>query len=660
MATDFFQRQDAARRSTAWLVVLFLLGVVGIVATVVVVAAFASQYFERSPYGALGSYQFDWRYPIAAGLITLLIITGGTLFKIIMLRNGGGQSVAERLGGRRLLHDGAGYDEQKLLNVVEEMALASGVPTPPVYLLNEQGINAFAAGYSPSDAVIGVTRGAVENLSRDQLQGVIAHEFSHILNGDMRMGIRLIGILHGILLLGLVGRWLFEILIRGGASSSGYNRRHSSDKGGAGGGSILVFLGVAIVLIILGAIGSFVGGLIKAAVSRQREYLADASAVQFTRNPGGIGGALKRIGGLASGSQLRNPNAAEASHMFFAQGVWEGFTGLMATHPPLGKRILAIDPQWDGKFPRVEAAPQSHVTAEGAAGFAGGGGPDAGQLEVPVETVDHAVDQIGEPTQLHRDYARDLLQEIPPAVLSSVREPYGARAVVYGLLLDDDPSVREAQFAALSELAEADVVRLTRELAPVLDATTVNARLPLVDLALPSLRALSQPQYDRFRKSFWALVRADERLGLFEWTLAQVLMRHLAPQFEAVRSPGVQYYGLQKLGGPVSALLSAMAHAGHDARQAAGAFQAAAGHFPDLQLELLPATQSGLSSLQDALAKLATVAPRLRGQLVDACAESICFDGHVNAREAELLRGVSDLLDCPMPPLVAGQTVGAA
>ena len=227
-----------------------------------------------------------------------------------------------------------------MINVVEEMALASGVPVPPVYLLpEEQGINAFAAGYSPSDAVVAVTRGTAEQLSRDELQGVVAHEFSHILNGDMRLNIRLIGVLHGILLLGLIGRFL----LRSGYYSG--HRRNSKDNSGA------VLLVMGLVLLVLGFVGSVCGNLIKAALSRQREYLADASAVQFTRNPGGIAGALKRIGAAVMGSSLKHSNASEMSHMYFSQGVWEGFTGMMATHPPLPKRIRALEPNWDGKFP---------------------------------------------------------------------------------------------------------------------------------------------------------------------------------------------------------------------------------------------------------------------------------------------------------------------
>ncbi len=285
MATDFFERQSAARRNTAWLIAMFLLAAFSIVASTFVVVLFATQQLQ-GPSRALGGPNNSpgLELPLLAAGGALAMVAGGTLFKVVELRASGGTGVAARLGGHRLDPGDTKAGERRLLNVVEEMAIASGVPVPPVFLLEESGINAFAAGYSTSDAVIGVTRGAVEQLSRDELQGVIAHEFSHILNGDMRMSIRLIGILHGILLLGLTGR----ILLR----SMAYSGRGSSRDRGNG---ILLMLGIGVALLILGFVGTFLGGLMKAAVSRQREYLADASAVQFTRNPGGIAGALERI-----------------------------------------------------------------------------------------------------------------------------------------------------------------------------------------------------------------------------------------------------------------------------------------------------------------------------------------------------------------------------
>ena len=397
---------------------------------------------------------------------------------------------------------------------------------------------------------------------------------------------------------------------------------------------------------------SLIGGLIKAAVSRQREYLADASAVQFTRNPAGIAGALKRIGGAPRASRIQHPRAAELSHMYFTQGVWEGFTSLMATHPPLEKRIRALDPSWDGKFGEPVGAVYPEAV-QGAAAFAGPGISNADLLVA----VDNAVDQVGEPDDRHRGYAAALIATIPDDVATAVREPYGARAVIYGMLLDEDPKVRQKQYDELRELAEPDVVRLMLQLLPSLDGIDTRLRLPLIDLSLPSLAALSKPQYDRFSRSFRALVLADERLSLFEWMLSQVLMRHLRPKFEKVRPPYVTQFALGKVSHACSVVLSALAWSGHDESMASQSFARAHGLLNEIHMELQRREKCGLGELRDALAELQTLTAGHRGRLIDAAAEVICADGKVSVAEAELLRGVSDLLNCPMPPLLPGQDV---
>ena len=648
MATNFFEQQSQARRSTTWLITMFCLSALAIVATVTLVTAIAVS--QQQVSDSLPSSDFRWEIPLIAGAVTLVLIILGTLYKVVELRAGGGTGVAERLNGTRIYPDTNDPVARRLLNVVEEMAIASGTPVPPVFLMNdENGINAFAAGYSPSDAVLGVTRGCAEKLSRDELQGVIAHEFSHILNGDMRMSIRLIGILHGILLLGLIGRLMFRF-----AAYSGHGRSRNSNSGNAG----LVLLLVGLSLVILGFVGTLLGNLIKAAVSRQREYLADASAVQFTRNPSGIANALKKIGGAVSGSKVAAPSAAEASHMFFAKGVWEGFSGLWATHPPLSKRIRAIEPSWDGRFIGSDAS-VAGVSSTQAAGFAGEAEPvvAVAAAEVPVTVVDHAIEQVGEPTEAHREYASKLLASIPETIKNAAREVYGARAVTFCLLLDRAPEIHRKQFQLLEKIAEKDLVQLTAKMAPEVDKLDVRTRLPLVDLALPALRSMSPSQYQRFSSCFVQLVRADNRLELFEWVLSQVLMWHLRPQFEKVRSPRISYYGLQKLAKPCSTILSAVSYAGNSDDQASDAFQNAAGHFPEVPVRLLSREEAGLFQLREALNIITRVAAKHRGRLVDACAAAICADGHVAVQEAELLRGISDLLDCPMPPLLAGQEV---
>ncbi|TWT80961.1 hypothetical protein CA13_24080 [Planctomycetes bacterium CA13] len=641
MNTDFFDRQSKARRNTIWLIAMFIIATIAIVVgTFFAVTAAASLMPRRRQSGELALVDIQNPRAIRIGSTVAtgaaLLILFGTIYKVVMLRTGGGSGVAESVGGRRAFPSSNDLAERRLLNIVEEMAIASGVPVPPVFVLEEPGINAFAAGYSPSDAVIGVTRGAMEALNREQLQGVIAHEFSHILNGDMRMSIRLIGILHGILLLALLGKLLFRSFAFSG------NRRSSRDTGG------IYLLPLALALVVLGSLGSFFGGLIKAAVSRQREYLADASAVQFTRNPGGIAGALKQIGGLSSHGRLNHPNAAIASHMYFAQGVYEGLTGLMATHPPIEKRIAAIDPSWNGKFPKVKTELQSGLSSDArVAGFASNNNGDA-----PLHVVEQAAEQIGTPETYHRFYAAGLIEQLDPALLEAARDAYSARAVVFALLLDPNGTIRKAQFDALSHRVEKSLVELTRKYVPFCVKLSDKARLPLVDLALPALAAMSKPQFKAFMRAFSDLAKADTRISIFEWTLAQVLIRNLRPHFEPVRSPVVYYYGLQKLTRQTSVLLSTLARVGHGAEDQIQMAFAAGTKRIKVPLELLPESECTLKELDESLKVFPNVAVRLRAQVVDGCAACVCADGTVRVREAELLRGIADLLDCPVPPLI--------
>jgi Zn-dependent protease with chaperone function len=656
MATDFYERQYQARQSTKRLVVLFVLGVAGIVGTVTTLGWFGVNEFDvnraldaqRLASAISAGPQSDlFAVPALAGAASLALIGGGTLYKTAQL-SGGGHVVAESLGGKRLFPDTTDPVERRVLNVVEEMALASGVPVPPVFLLpGESAINAFAAGYSPSDAVVAVTRGCAEKLTRDQLQGVVAHEFSHILNGDMRLNIRLIGVLYGILILGLIGRIILRMV-----SESRPTRRSSNEKEGKSAAAVFLLIGA--VLAVLGYLGTLFGGLIKAAASRQREYLADASAVQFTRNPDGLAGALKRIGaeGATAGSRLVAANAAEASHMYFAQGVWEGFTGLTATHPPLTRRIQLLDPAWDGTFPAAYAADEA-VAAEWAHGDQTAGIIGATK-KVPVAVVARAADQVGDPSERHRQYAAKLLESLPPELLAAAREPYGARAVLMALLVDRDAEVRAVQLAHLAKTASADVHELVLRLLPVVATLDVRCRLPLVDVALPALRAMSPPQYREFVACFKQLVAADQRLGLFEWTLHRILLRHLQPQFEKTAAPRAASADVRSMAGQCSTLLSTLAHADNRTSDAPRAVERGAACLPGVAIELLPPDKCGLDPLSRALDDLRRVAEKQRRHVVNACAATICADREVTVAEAELLRGVCDMLDCPMPPLLPG------
>jgi len=657
MAMDFFEHQEIARKRTGRLVVLFIMAVIAIMAMVYVAVAIFMLWMQ----GRGGEAKFSWVdlldpwLLLGVGLGTLIVIGLGTLYKVAELRSGG-RAVAGALGGRLVDPDTTDADERKLLNVVEEMAIASGTPVPPVYVMDsETSINAFAAGYAPSSAVIGVTRGTIALLDRDELQGVIAHEFSHILNGDMRLNIRLIAILNGILVIGLIGSMVMRAALYSGAV-----RTSRRDRGGNA--LPLVALGAA--LTVIGYAGTFFGSLIKAAVSRQREFLADAAAVQFTRYPDGIAGALRKIGGLKPGSKLASSRAEEMSHMFFGQAIEHKIMRIFNTHPDLRVRIKRIQPSWDGTFPEVapvhratpierdwEAKREQRLRQLAREGES----PET----VQVLTGLAAVAMIGSPTQDHIAHARSLVDRIPERIKREARSSFGGRAVIYLLLLDDAPDIRSKQLNHLVQQADRATYEATRRLEPAFRDFDDELRLPLIDLAMPALREMSREQYDAFRGNVEALIHADERVDVFEWVLRRLVVHDLDGEFGRADRRAAQYYSLDLLGREISALLSTLAYAGSrsgdDARRA---FEAGAARLDGLGLSLLPADQAGTGVLDAALEKLSTVTPRLKKPVLEACATAIIADREVTTREAELLRAIAVSLDCPMPPLLPGQKLG--
>ena len=641
MATNFFDRQDAAKRNTTRLVVLFVLAVLAIMVSIHVLLAFAFGYLgaDERTGGFDLALVADPGIAMLAFVGTLLVVGGGSLFKMAQLR-GGGRVVAEQLSGRLLNPDTTEPSERQLLNVVEEMAIASGTTAPPVYLLEQEpGINAFAAGFSPDGAVIGVTRGAAERLSRDELQGVIAHEFSHILNGDMRMNIRLIGLLHGILIIGILGYFVLRM-----TAFSGHRSRRSRDQGNAA----IPLLAVGAGLMVVGFLGTFFGNLIKAAVSRQREFLADASAVQFTRQPSGLAGALRKIGGIPTGSTIVSPNAPEASHMFFGRGT-SGFSALFSTHPPLEERIRRIDPSWDGTFPKVApVAPASHAMPAAASGFSPGAS-GAGETFAAAYALDH----VGQPTEAHIRYAGQLLAGLPERVRTAAHEPYGARALVYALLLDRDADLRRAQLEHLERAADPGVFEETLRLVPVVTGLERTTRLPVVEIALPALRSLTAEQSRTLRQNVAVLVEADEAIDLFEWSLQRILLHDLDAHEEGATAPRERYRSLGPLRSQCEVLLSRLAHAGHRNEAAAGAAFAAGRQalgMPEAQMR--GGRDGNLAALDAALTDLEQAAPQVKRLVLEAAVACIAADRQVTASEGELLRAVSASLGVPMPPLI--------
>jgi Zn-dependent protease with chaperone function len=644
---NFFESQDRVRKNTLQLVFLFALAVVALVIMInlLVMIVFGYINSEQLQDGGTLLQQMDWQTFAAVSVGVGVVVLAGSLYKIMAL-SAGGKTVAEALGGKLIPQNTDDLKQRRLLNVVEEMAIASGTPAPPVYLLaDEPSINAYAAGFSPRDAVIGVTQGTIDHLSRNQLQGVIAHEFSHIFNGDMRLNIRLMGVLNGILIIGIIGYYILY--------STAFSRRGRSSNKGAGG-----IMALAIGLMVIGFAGTFFGGLIKAAVSRQREYLADASAVQFTRNPDGIAGALKRIGGLEFGSKVENPGAPEISHAFFAQGISGFMQSLSATHPPLAKRILRIDPHWDGKFDSSDKtdSPQDDketdkkepLTREELAKKVTTAVTGAAMADVA-----NAIDQIGNPKQETINYARSLILELPMVIKKTAREPYGARAVIYSLVLDPGQEVRGRQLKHLQEYADSDVFVLTHKLIPEMDGLDIKYRLPLIDIVIPVLKQLSINQYKSFRMNLITLIEMDSRVDLLEWSLQKILFNHLDGQFFKLAHTKTRYSHPGQLKIEIGLVLSILAYAGHqDQNDIEEAFSAATKTLKFSGLQLVAKNEISLSNLDRSLQKIAMLKPLAKPQLLKACAVSVVHDQKIFPVEVELLRAFSDVLDCPMPPII--------
>ena len=580
---------------------------------------------------------------------TVLVVALGSAYKVLDLW-GGGPVVAEHLGGRRLNSDTTVPTERQLLNVVEEMAIASGTPTPPVYLLDdEDGINAFAAGYGLEDAVIGVTRGTADRLSRDELQGVVAHEFSHILNGDMRLNLRLIALVHGIMVVALIGQFIFRVVAYSGISRRGSKEDTPLPLVAMGA------LGLGAGLVAIGFLGMFFGSMIKAAVSRQREFLADASAVQFTRNPLGIAGALKKIGGLVRGAVVKSPNAPEVSHLFFGQAT-SGLTSMFATHPPLSERIGRLDPAWDGEFVESRLPPDSErlpapASLESEAVTSGLASPEPGP------SLRMAVADIGRPSQMHLLYAAQLVNQIPDALMLAAHDTYSARALVYATLIDRQATYRERQLDHLSRYADAGVLKETERLILPVARLDAVARLPLVEMAMPALGALTPRQYDAFRQNIGVLIAADDQLGLFEWSVQRIVTKYLDAQQGRAAPPRVRYRTLEPVGRQCALVLSMLAWVGHSSEMAAvRAFTAGWDLLGLPSARLLSLEQCDFASLDEALSDLDGLAPIATRTLLQASAACIESNATVSVNESELLRAVAASLSSPMPPLVVVQT----
>ena len=627
---DFFKQQDIARTKTSRLIGLFVLAVMAISLAVYGIALIIV-FYHRTRQPDFNLYSFEMIQPKLAFWVisaTLVVILLGTITKIVELAKGG-SAIAEKQGGRLINASAADASERRLINVVEEMAIASGVPVPQIFILeDEKGINAFAAGYTPNDAAVAVTRGCLTELTRDELQGVIAHEFSHILNGDMRLNIRLIGLLSGIMGIAHVGRLML--------------RSRSSDSKHAGQAIV-----IALLLLMIGSLGFLFGRMIQAAVSRQREYFADASAVQFTRNPKGLSGALIKIGSILQGSWIKSPHAQEICHMF----IGPAFRSVFATHPPLRDRIQRLEPDYRHRIQEVLAQKPMTVAPEPVKKSVAAAAAPVAAIAAGAGNV---IQQPGKITDQNIRKSRQLIAAIPHQIKTELNDILGAMAVTCMLLLDENPQVRKIQMKRLQKRAPGKLVWHLASLESHFKTLDLQLRLPILDLALPVLRQMSAGQYAKFKAFIQIMVEADARLSFFEFALQQIIIQRLGVNYQRNKKE-IVYKNISALAADAVNILSQLAHVGHAQEVAA---QAAFNcgwkrlNIKNSRWKMQPAGKVSFGDLRIALQRFALATPGIKKSLLDACAHCVLHDEKVTLEETELVRAVAYTLDIPLPPLL--------
>jgi Zn-dependent protease with chaperone function len=669
---DFFEHQEVARRTSRRLIVLFVLAVACVVVAVNVVGA--GVYFTVfRPVGLpWAAASLPNGFFLTNTLVVLGLIAGGTAIEMSALATGG-DAVARMVGARPLDPSTRDLLDRRLLNVVEEMAIASGIPVPRVFVMDdESSINAFAAGHSINDAVITVTRGTLTRLTRDELQGVIGHEFSHVLNGDMRLNMRLIGVLFGLTMVAMAGRFLLEVAGRGRSGSS------------RGGGIAVVAL-AGVTLWVLGYIGVFFGRLIKAAVSRQREFLADASAVQFTRNPDGIGGALRKIGGLGAaeglGTRIDHPQAEALSHLFLGAARPAFVSGLFATHPPIAERVRRIYGRTVEFLPapedrvalalegrpeaEAERAPIPFFASSSAAGAAEGAAasfpaalsPVAGLVTASAAAAAQIADAVGTVSRPRgHDFALDDAQRATLAALrAAAADGSRSQLLALALLVDSDAALRAQQNEVIAEAYGGDALPIVDDYHGRSQQLPPGARQPLVDVAMPALRKLPQDARQRLLRVAHMLIVADGRLSVPEFLLFTILKRRLGP--DAARPVPISHRAVSELPGEAGLVLSLAAAVRLPAR-AEHAFNAGALLLPGVDAPFTPGESIRLDAVSDALDRLNRLAPLAKPQLIKAVTATTFADDATNWRAASTLRMICAALDAPLPPRLLAVEAG--
>ena len=637
---NFFEYQEQARRQSRWLVFLFILAVIIIIVVIniAMLVAFGVMDTERQQsIFSMQSLQANIPMLLGGALVTAAVIAIASLFKTASLRSGGGK-VARDLGGVLVEADARDPLRRRLYNVVEEIALASGIAVPEIYVLEqESAINAFAAGFTPADAAVAVTRGALEKLSRNELQGVIAHEFSHIFNGDMRLNIRLMGALFGILMLSLIGRRVLH-----GSYFMGRSKNNS-------GGAIML---VAVAVMLVGYIGLFFGRWIKSAVSRQREYLADASAVQFTRDPDGIAGALKKISVYSDASFL-NVESEEVSHMLFGDGEK---MSMFSTHPPMNERILRIDKSFkpdDLVQLAKKIQREGQVEAERAAAQEEKAKPRGGGMF----DADNLVDQIGHPDFSRILMAAALAASIPDEISQAAHSSQWATEVLFYCLIDRDDEIREQQLLLVAQNMGSDSESRVRGLLGAAPVLAREQRLPLLEISIPELKRRPPDYVSKVLTTVNALNEADGQTDVFEYLMAKIITQHL---WESMNPQRVRLSGKKSLKQVIDKALDVIAvlasHGNEGTAGIEGAYQAGSKLLSTGATASMPTINDWTGTLDDALPTLDKLKPADKEKLVKALIATVMADNKVAVAEMELLRVICAVIHVPLPMITGGET----
>jgi Zn-dependent protease with chaperone function len=638
---NFFHQQLETRKLSRRLVLLFAIAVVAVVVAVdaVIFTVIASTHRDSEGFALPGIawMSANLNTVVFTTLTVLAVIGFSSLYKSSVLSGGGGV-VARSVGGTRVSADTTDAQERRLLNVVEEISIASGVPMPEVYLLEQEaGINAFAAGHNPANAAIAVTRGALTKLNRAELQGVIAHEFSHVLNGDMRLNVRLMGLLFGLLVIAILAR----TVLRFAPNSSGRSR-------GKGSGGVVVILLAAMAVMIVGYVGLFFGRLIQAAVSRSRESLADASAVQFTRDPHGLRNALVKVG--AAGSKIEAAQGEELAHMFFAPGLARFFD----THPPLIERLKAIDPQFDPReIDEVRARlAQADIAAQAPEAEARTPAEKLGSL-LSIPAAPAAMAQlVGNPGTEHMEVARTIRESLPEPLVIAGRHPQTARAVLLALALDTNPEARERQLAFIGAQLGPPVQMMTGKAAGLVDPLAPEQRMPVLMHAFTALRQLTRADREQLITVLNGMLQREGRMSLHAYVLRKLAQVHLRDDLDPREKRGnLLLVGVQQ---ELQVLFSVIAQQGNaDEATARRAYDEGMQHVLPRGRPSYAVADNWPAMLDLALSRLDQLAPVPKQQLVEALEKTVIYDRKLAIEEAELLRAVCAAVHCPLPPLIA-------